>query len=332
MNKLTSLTLASLLLVPLAASHAAEKLKVLILDGQNNHSWKTTTPILKWILEDAGRFAVDVSTTPLAAPAAPRLPKEASAQQKEQYEQALARWKSDRELFESHRTDLWKDWHPQFERYDVVLSNYNGERWPADVEKAFVQYVRGGGGLVVLHAADNSFAGWSEYDEMIGVGWGRNQEAGPMIRWRNGAQVFDNPPGGSGYHGKATPYVVNIIVHDHPITQGLPAAWLHAKDELYGRLRGPCKNVTVLANALSTKETNGTGEIEPTLMTIRYGQGRVFHDVLGHDPKSMVDVGFQVTLARGTEWAATGKVTLSAPKAGDFSTDQVVEHRPPANP
>jgi type 1 glutamine amidotransferase len=276
---------------------AAEKLKVLIVDGQNNHDWRTTTPMLKWILEDCGRFTVGVSTTP---------PEKSSP-------------------------DLWKEWHPKFTNYDVILLNYNGERWPEEVRKEFVEYVRNGGGLVVVHAADNAFADWPDYNDMIAVGgWGgRNEQSGPMIRWRDGKRVLDTTPGSGGTHGAACPYVVNIIVPDHPMTKGLPPGWMHAKDELYGRLRGPCQNVTVLANALSCKETGGTGEIEPVLLAIDYGKGRVFHDVLGHDVNSMSDVGFQTTLQRGTEWAATGKVTLPAPKPEELATDKVVAHKPP---
>ncbi len=276
---------------------AAEKLKVLIVDGQNNHNWRTTTPMLKWILEDCGRFTVAVSTTP---------PEKSSP-------------------------DLWKEWHPTFTNYDAVLLNYNGERWPARVNQQFVEYVRNGGGLVVVHAADNAFPDWPEFNDMIAVGgWGgRNEQNGPMIRWRDGKQVLDRTPGDGGTHGAAGPYVVNIIVTNHPITMGLPSGWRHAKDELYGRLRGPCKNFTVLANAFSAKETGGTGEVEPVLLVINYGQGRVFHDVLGHDADSMADTGFQCTLQRGTEWAATGKVTLPAPKPEAMAIDKVVMHQPP---
>jgi type 1 glutamine amidotransferase len=303
----------------LTSVQAADKLKVLILDGQNNHNWKATTPVMKAILEECGRFTVDVSTSP---PSAPSLPRNAKPEQKKAHEEAVAKWKAEKE-------QLWKAWRPKFSSYDVILSNYNGERWPAQVDKEFVEYVRNGGGLVIIHAADNSFANWPEYNEMIAVGgWGgRNEKSGPMIRWRDGKQILDSTPGGGGTHGASAPYVVNIIVPDHPITKGLPSAWLHAKDELYAKLRGPCKNVTVLANAMSNKETRGTGEIEPVLMTIDYGKGRVFHDVLGHDAGSTVDVGFQVTLQRGTEWAATGKVTLPAPKAEDMPSDKVVERK-----
>jgi WD40 repeat protein len=55
---------------------------------------------------------------------------------------------------------------------------------------------------------------------------------------------------------------------------------------------------------------------------IRYGRGRVFHTTLGHNEESMLDVGFVVTLNRGTEWAATGWVTQKVPE--NFPTaDQV---------
>jgi type 1 glutamine amidotransferase len=50
------------------------------------------------------------------------------------------------------------------------------------------------------------------------------------------------------------------------------------------------------------------------LMAIRYGQGRVFHTTLGHNEESMLDVGFVVTFDRGTEWAATGRVTQKVPE------------------
>jgi type 1 glutamine amidotransferase len=88
---------------------------------------------------------------------------------------------------------------------------------------------------------------------------------------------------------------------------------MHTKDELYDSLRGPATNMHVLATAFSDPETGGTGENEPMLMAINYGNGRVFHTALGHGPEAMADVGFIVTLQRGTEWAATGKVTQKGP-------------------
>ena len=48
-------------------------------------------------------------------------------------------------------------------------------------------------------------------------------------------------------------------------------------------------------------------------MTLSYGKGRVFHTTLGHDINALSSVDFVVTFQRGTEWAATGKVTQKVP-------------------
>ena len=107
---------------------------------------------------------------------------------------------------------------------------------------------------------------------------------------------------------------------------GLPSKWMHAKDELYDSLRGPARNMTVLASAFSDKATGGSGEDEPLLMTVSYGKGRIFHSALGHDLPALKCVGFIVTLQRGAEWAATGKVTQKIP--ADFPTAEEVRSRP----
>ena len=93
---------------------------------------------------------------------------------------------------------------------------------------------------------------------------------------------------------------------------------MHSADELYHRLRGPAKNVTVLATAFSAKEKRGTGNHEPMLMVIDYGKGRCFHIAPGHAGKQLKSVAFIVPFQRGTEWAATGKVTQKVP--ADFPT------------
>jgi uncharacterized protein len=280
-------------------AQGAEPLKALIVDGQNNHDWKGTTPILKAILEGCGRFSVDVSTSP---------PKPAPS------------------------PDAWNAWRPEFAKYAVVVLNYNGEDWPEAVRTSFVDYVRNGGGLVIVHAADNSFGGWAEFNEMIGVGgWGgRNEKSGPMVRWRDGAIVQDATPGSGGTHGAQHEFVVETRAADHPVMKGLPAKWKHAADELYGKLRGPAKNLTVLATAYSAPETNGTGEHEPILMAIDYGKGRVFHTALGHSGASMSGVGFQVTTQRGAEWAATGAVTLPPPKPEELPADRAATRTVPS--
>ena len=213
----------------------------------------------------------------------------------------------------------------------VIISNYSGQEWPVETKEAFVSYVRGGGGFVSVHAADNSFPQWQEYNEMIAIGgWeGRNEKSGPYLRWRDGKFIHDTTPGRGGSHGQQHAFVMETREPNHPIMTGLPAQWMHAKDELYDRLRGPAQRVTVLASAMSTKESGGSGEHEPLLLLTTFGQGRVFHTALGHnngkDITAQKCVGFITTLQRGTEWAATGKVTQKVP--ADFPTVDKVSLR-----
>lgn len=289
MRILSCLAAATLAIPALAAPVPTEnpKLRVLLIDGQNNHNWKATTPVLRKHLEASGRFEVAVATAPPANDPA-----------------AMAKF------------------NPSLANVDVIVSNYNGAAWPKEFQQAFAGFVEKGGGLAVVHAADNSFPEWPEYNAMIGVGgWGgRTEKSGPYLRIRDGKQVLDPTPGRGGSHGKQHEFVVQTVTADHPITAGIPAKWLHAQDELYDRLRGPAKNVTILAAAFADPKTGGSGQTEPMLMAIGYGKGRVFHTTLGHDLPALRCVGFATTFQRGTEWAATGKVTIPVP--ANFPTAQ----------
>jgi hypothetical protein len=167
---------------------------------------------------------------------------------------------------------------------------------------------------VIVHAANNAFSGWPEYNEMIGLGW-RGSNFGERLTLDDKGREIRTPKGkgpGAG-HGRRHAFKVIVRNAEHPITKGMPREWMHTADELYHGLRGPIKNVTVLATAFSDKKTGGTGEHEPMIMTITYGKGRVFHTPMGHDLDGMRCVGFMATLQRGTEWAATGKVTIPLP-------------------
>ncbi len=295
MKKSLSHTLRAVLVLSLSSIATGEEpvYKALLIDGQNNHKWEETTPIIKATLESSGRFDVNVMTTP---------PKG-----------------GDMATFQ-----------PKFSDYDVIVSNYNGEPWSESTQSSFVEYVHGGGGLVAVHAADNSFPDWPAYNQMIGVGgWGgRTEKDGPYVRWRDDKFVRDTQAGRGGSHGKRHPFEVVVRDAEHPITRGIPASFLQAEDELYAELRGPAKNMRVLATAFSDKSTGGTGEHEPILMVIEAGQGRVFHTTLGHDTVSESGTAFQVTLQRGAEWAASGKVTQPAVTAALLSNKEVIQRDP----
>lgn len=317
---LLSRVLVGCALLAAPAFGAAAKLRVLIVDGQNNHAWATTTPMLRQILEETGRFTVEVSTSPAARPANPRLPANATPAQVAEHQKQLERVAAAQAEHAAKSPAAWAAWRPRFSDYAVVVSNYNGEAWPQPVREAFEAYVRGGGGFVSFHAANNAFPEWAEYNRMIGIGgWGgRNEKSGPYLRLRQMGWIKDPTPGPGGGHGAQHEFVVEAQQPDHPIVRGLPAKWLHTKDELYHGLRGPAEGVVVLASAKSDR----TNEHEPMLMVIPYGKGRVFHTTLGHAVEAVNGLGFQSTFARGTEWAASGAVTLPVPAAGALRSDQ----------
>ena len=290
-------------------------IRLLIVDGQNNHgTWPKTTFLMKTYLQGAG-FQVDVARTAYA-------------------------WNGGKYLEQFPLEGVSStptsnptpdpNFSPEFSNYQVVLSNfgYAAAPWPDETRTAFEEYVRGGGGFVVVHAADNSFGNWKQYNEMIGVGgWGgRSAKSGPYVYLNaDGTEIRETKEGPTGSHGPMHAFPIVIRDHSHPITRDMPQTWLHYRDELYDYLRGPAVNMTVLATAHSAKDKHGSGNHVPMMMTINFGKGRVFHTPMGHDDQAMQCVGYITTLLRGAEWAATGKVTIPIPD--DFPTVDAVSRR-----
>jgi uncharacterized protein len=293
------------------------KIKVLIVDGQNNHdTWPKTTWMMKRYLEETGRFEVEIARTQF------------TWQGKHHLEQYPLHDGKGYQHLDHPKAD--PDFKPAFDQYDVVVNNfgYEAARWPEQTEKAFEEYLRSGGGLVVIHAADNCWPDWDQYNRMIGLGgWGgRNEKSGPYVYYSQDEKlVVDHSAGPGGHHGAEHDFAIKIRESSHPIVAGLPSQFLHGRDELYEQLRGPAENLTVLATAFAAPEQGGSNRHEPVLMTVRYHNGRVFHTVLGHADYSMESVGFITTFLRGTEWAATGTVTLPIPD--DFPGDEKTVQR-----
>ena len=255
------------------ASAAPPRLSALVIDGMNNHDWAAGTRAIRTILEGSGRFTVTVSTLPAK---------------------------------------------PDFAGYDVVINNFNGghtadgTRWPPEVETALENYVRGGGGLVVFHAANNAFLNWPAYNDMIGLGW-RDKAFGEGIAIGPGGAIIRIPKGEGLDPGHGPRHDFEVFLRDaaHPITHGLPAHWAHPAEQLTHGQHGPAEGLDILTYAFSEISRQG----EPMDWVRQYGRGRVYTTMLGHTWQdelnpNLDDVYFQALVARGAEWAATGQVTL----------------------
>jgi type 1 glutamine amidotransferase len=299
--------LAALLLCPALVAPAASaadsqapadaKIRVLIVDGFSNHDWKLTTALIRGVLEPTGLFTIAVSTSPPNATA-----------------------------------PGWDDWRPRFKDYDVVIQNTNdingGPSWPREVQVAFEEFVREGGGVYIFHSAQNAFADWPAYNEIIGLGW-RKKSYGTAIAVGDDGKLIAYPPG----EGLNTSHAPNgdVVVHllgEHPIHDGLPRAWKTPHLEVYYDARGPAKNVQVLSYARDPR----FGQNWPVEWTVHYGEGRAYIATFGHvwkgdvQPESMRCAGVQTMIVRALQWLANRPVTFPVPK--DFPTADQKSIRP----
>lgn len=307
---------------PKQAAQRPERLRALILDGQNNHDFRGTTEAIRATLATTGRFGdwsqVKFSRSPIWwEQPEPRKPKDGDDAAQAQFEKDIKAYSEARLAYYKQSALTQSIWRPPFSECDVAIINYNGNPWPEHVQEAFVNFVRNGGGVVVVHAANNCFADWPAYNEMLGIGW-RGAKFGRWIAVDDATgkliEVPEEKPAASS-HGDFVPFVVKTRAPEHPIMAGLPAEWMHGADELYVRMRGTTKNLTVLATAFSP----GAKQHEPVVWCTTFGKGRVVTTSLGHYQRpahysSLMCIGFQTVLARSCEWAATGAVTIPVPE------------------
>jgi hypothetical protein len=281
-----------------AAGAESAKIKVLIVDGVSNHDWRYTTRLIRAILEPTGLFTIDVSTSPASKTAAG-----------------------------------WDQWRPHFAAYDVIIQNYNdingGPSWPAPVRTDFEAFVRNGGGVFIFHSAQNAFADWPAYNEIIGLGW-RKKEFGPAIAIGDDETIL-RIPAGTGHdtgHAPNGDVVVHTLGH-HPIHEGLPSAWKTPHLEVYFAARGPAENLEVLAYGRDPR----FGQNWPVEWTVTYGKGRAFIATFGHvwkndpEPESLRCAGVQTVMTRALQWLARRPITFPVPP--DFPTAEKTSVRAP---
>lgn len=280
--------------VAIPVNPAEKRLQVLIISGRNSyeHDWTGVNNMLRTLMQDSGRFEVRVT-----------------------------------EDFDEGNLAMLRD-------YDVVLLNYSS-RWNyADKEQhlwspaafaALYQFVREGGGLVAYHSSFTWGRDIPEYKRLVGA----VMEPGSSRR---------SPPGA---------FPVHLVDRDHPITRGMREfVWTYNDDMYTNMARDPDAKVRVLATAHDSaasydprltgpkypvaaytpeklKAMAGIDADHPQVWTADYGNGRVFSITLGHDEVSLHFQPLQALVLRGTEWAATGTVTLPLPEdAKDYPTGE----------
>ncbi len=166
--------------------------------------------------------------------------------------------------------------------YDVIVFTIFAQKLgelPGRAQENLLNYVKGGKGFFVQHLASASFPKWEEFGKLCGRKW--------VMR--------------TSGHGPRAVFESKIVDTGHPITKGLSN--FETDDELYAKLQG-----TGEIHVLVSADSDWSKVTEPLVFTKTYGQGRVVHNAYGHDRKALMTPEVQKIIARGTEWAATGKV------------------------
>jgi type 1 glutamine amidotransferase len=276
--------------VAIPVNPAEQRLRVLIISGRNSyeHDWTGVNNLLRTLMQGSGRFDLRVV---------------------EDFDHGtLATLKA----------------------YDVVLLNYSSrwnyadpvqQVWSPETFAALYQYVREGGGLVAYHSSFTWGRDIPAYKALIGAA----MEPGSSRR---------APPGA---------FPVHLIDRSHPVTAGMREFVWTYNDDMYTNMSfAPEAKIHVLATAHDAgaaynpkltgpkypaaaytpeklKAMKGIDQDHPQVWTQDYGKGRVFSITLGHDEVSLHFQPLQALILRGTEWAATGKVTLPVPdEAKDY--------------
>lgn len=269
-------------IIPVAGKPDPNKLQILIITGHHSyeHDWRGTSNSLRKMLEDSGRFEVRIN-----------------------------------EDFRGATEETLKP-------YQAVIVNYLGRwnytdqdelRWGAQAEKALFDYIRNGGGVIVYHTSLGlGEPSWPEFEKLVGG----------TLRI---AQSRRSPPGAFQMH---------VVDRTNPITQGMREyVWTFNDDMLTNLKWDPAVKVNVLVTGYDDpasyapkiagpkyppqyyppdklRTMAGMAKENPLVWTAQYGKGRVYCISVGHGPDTLQYAGVTTLITRGTEWAASGKVTV----------------------
>jgi len=172
----------------------------------------------------------------------------------------------------------------------VVFLSVTGNVLNADQQRAFQDYIEGGGGLAAVHGAVFGPLAcedqWAWYGEVF-------------------CCAFIN-------HSSILPAVVLIEDAAHPANSGLPARWEHT-DEWYNFTGTPRGRAHILATVDESTYAGGKmGTDHPIAWCRKVGKGRMWYTALGHTPQCFAEPLFQRQLLNGIRLAAgwtTGEFT-----------------------
>lgn len=174
-------------------------------------------------------------------------------------------------------------------RYDFLVLNYNNWDDPEGLsdasKKDFTTYLKEGGGLLIIHFANGAWhkslpeAGESDWPEFRKIC----------------RRVWDHDgPSAHDAYGKFTVEVTDV---EHEITEGISD--FQTKDELYYKQVGD----EPVGEPLLVAKSEDTGKMEPQAWTYRYGTGKIFQILLGHDAESLSVPEVQQILRNAAEWS-----------------------------
>lgn len=190
-------------------------------------------------------------------------------------------------------------------KFDVLVNNWNSWpdtelRWPEELEEDLLDYINSGGGMVFFHASTSSFYEWPEFSEISAAAWEEDT-----------------------WHTRPCPVKLSFTDTEHPITRGMrdfrifDELWINAGGSEGFDVLGTASAVPDYKVNLDDRSTEQVGEVpppQPAVFVKEFGEGRIFHTILGHEQRTVRNTGFRSLLLRGTEWAATGEVSIPLPQ------------------